>query len=409
MSGAVSSGTIDVDRARADTPGCEHVVHLNNAGASLMPDTVLRTVVEHLELEAREGGYEAARAADDRIEAVYASLARLLGCGPHEVALVENATRAWDMAVYGIALRPGDRVLTSTSEYASNYIALLHVARRVGAVVEVVPDDEHGQISLEALAGMLDERVRLVSLVHVPSHGGLVQPAEKVGRLCREAGALFVLDACQSAGQLPLDVTRLRCDVLSGTGRKFLRGPRGTGFLYVREGLIEQLEPPLLDLHAATWLDAETYVVRQDARRFENWESNIAAKLGLGRAVDYALEWGLEPIAARVVALAADLRSRLSMIDGVQVRDLGVERCGIVTFDVAGRAATDIADALRASRINVSVAPGSYSRLDLAARGLEAVVRASVHYYNTTAELERLAEAVHALAGPALSVPARRR
>jgi selenocysteine lyase/cysteine desulfurase len=385
-------------RARADTPGCEQVVHLNNAGASLMPEVVLRTVVEHLELEARIGGYEAAADAEERQEDVYRSVAQLLGCRPTEVALVENATRAWDMAFYGIPLRAGDRILTTRSEYASNYIALLQAAGRAGATVEVVPDDESGQISLDALAQALDERVRVVSLVHVPSQGGLVQPAEAVGRLCRAAGAIFVLDACQSAGQLPLDVERLGCDVLSGTGRKFLRGPRGTGFLYVRESRIDELEPPLLDLHAATWIDERTYVVRGDARRFENWESNVAGKLGLGRAIDYALGWGLDAIEERVVTLAAELRARLDDVEAVTVRDLGVERCGIVTFDVARLDARDVVASLRAQGVNVSLTPASYSRLDLEARGLAAVVRASVHYYNTVDELERLTACVATLA-----------
>ena len=221
-----------------------------------MPDVVLQTVIEHLELEARIGGYEAAAREDDRVEATYDSVARLLGCSRDEVAIVENATRAWDMAFYSFGFQPGDRILTCGAEYASNYIALLQVAQRTGAVVVVVGDDESGQVSLSALEQELERGARIVSLVHVPSQGGLIQPAAGVGRLCRAAGVPLLLDACQSVGQLPTDVRELECDILSATGRKFLRGPRGTGFLYVRQGLIEQLEPPFLDLHAAEWDDA---------------------------------------------------------------------------------------------------------------------------------------------------------
>ena len=267
--------SIDVARARADTPGAEHVAHLNNAGAALPPAPVLDAVVEHLRREAEIGGYEAAAEREDRVEHTYDAVAALIGAQRDEIAIVENATRAWDMAFYSLELRAGDRILTTTAEYASNYIPMRQVADRTGAAVVVVPDDEHGQVDVGRLAAMLDERVKLVSLVHVPSQGGLVNPAAEVGALCRAAGVPLLLDACQSVGQMPVDVGEIGCDMLSATGRKFLRGPRGTGFLYVRRDLVERLEPPLLDLHAAEWQPDGSYRIRPDARRFENWECNV--------------------------------------------------------------------------------------------------------------------------------------
>ena len=390
---------IDVALARAETPGCEHVAHLNNAGAALQPTPVLDAVIGHLRREGEIGGYEAADEQAGRVEHVYDAVARLLGCTRDEIAIVENATRAWDMAFYSLRFGAGDRILTTRAEYASNYLALRHVADRTGASVEVVPDDEHGQVDAGALEAMLDERVRLVSLVHVPTQGGLVNPAARVGAITRAAGVPLLLDACQAVGQLPVDVEAIGCDILSATGRKFLRGPRGTGFLFVRRELVERLEPPFLDLHAAEWLPDLGYRVRLDARRFENWETNYATKIGLGVAVDYALRWGLESIRARVVELADALRGRLQELPGVTVHDLGQERCGIVTFAVAGVPAADVARALGAAGINVSVSPAAYSRLDLDGRGLDALVRASVHYYNVDDELDRLAAAVGAL-GP---------
>jgi cysteine desulfurase / selenocysteine lyase len=389
--------SLDVGRARAETPGVEHVAHLNNAGAALAPVPVLDAVIGHLRREAEIGGYEAAAERREQIEHTYDAIARLIGARRDEVAIVENATRAWDMAFYSLAFRPGDRILTTRAEYASNYIALRQVADRSGAAVVVVPDDEHGQVDVAALASMLDERVKLVSLVHVPTHGGLVNPAAAVGAVCRAAGVPLLLDACQSVGQMPIDVGEIGCDMLSATGRKFLRGPRGTGFLYVRRDLIEALEPPLLDLHAAEWQPDGSYRIRPDARRFENWETNYATKIGLGVAVDYALGWGLEPIRTRVTALAADLRAQLEDTPGVQTHDLGVERCAIVTFSVAGRPAAEVVEALVAEGINVSLSPGTYSRLDFGHRGIESLVRASVHYYNEPAELDRLVEKVSEL------------
>jgi selenocysteine lyase/cysteine desulfurase len=385
---------LDVARARADTPGVEHVAHLNNAGAALSPEPVLDAVIEHLRREAQIGGYEAKAEREDRIEHTYDAIARLIGCARDEIAIVENATRAWDMAFYSLELKPGDRILTTHAEYASNYIALRQVADRTGAAVVVVPDDEHGQVDVGALASMLDERVKLVSLVHVPTQGGLVNPAAAVGALTRAAGVPLLLDACQSVGQMPIDVGEIGCDMLSATGRKFLRGPRGTGFLYVRRDLIEGLEPPLLDLHAAEWQADGSYRIRPDARRFENWETNYATKIGLGVAVDYALGWGLEAIRERAYELAAQLRERLESTDGVTIHDRGEELCAIVTFSVAGHTTEEVVSALAEDGINVSLSTGIHSRLDLGARGLESVVRASAHYYNVPAELDRLVERV---------------
>ncbi|MFI5021097.1 MAG: aminotransferase class V-fold PLP-dependent enzyme [Alphaproteobacteria bacterium] len=390
--------TIDLARARRETPGTAEVIHLNNAGAALMPRPVIKALIDHIELESRIGGYEAAERESARIEHAYDALARLLNCRRDEIAVVENATRAWDMGFYALSFRPGDRILTAVAEYASNVISFLQVAQRTGATLEVVPNDEAGQLSLAALERLMDERVRLIAVTHVPTNGGLVNPAAAIGGVAKAWGVPFLLDACQSAGQMPLDVEAIGCDMLSATGRKFLRGPRGIGFLYVRKSLIERLEPPFLDLHAARWTDARHYELRPDARRFENWETNVAAKLALAAAVDYALEWGLDAIYARVRTLADSLREELARIPGVVVRDLGAERCGIVTFTVEGKSADEIKERLARHAINVAASTASSTRFDMEARGLDALVRASVHYYNSEAELERFLAAITALA-----------
>ncbi len=373
-------------------------MHLNTAGAALPTRTVVDTVVTHLELEARIGGYAAADAVADRSAAVYESVADLIGARTDEIALVESATRAWDMAFYALAstFAPGDVVLTSRSEYASNVLAVLQVARRTGATVEVVPDDDDGALSVDALRARLatGPPVRLVALSWIPTQGGLVNPAAAVGAVTRAAGVPYLLDACQAVGQLPIDVDTLGCDFLSATGRKYLRAPRGTAFLYVRRPWIERLDPPFVDVHAARWTGTDSFVVRADARRFESWEHSVAARLGLGEAVDQARALGVDAIAGRVVALGASLRAQLTDVPGVTVHDLGRERCGIVTFTAEGVDPFALAGSLRDDGINISVSTVDFARFDFDARGLTAVNRASVHYYNTEDELTRFVDAV---------------
>lgn len=388
---------IDIAKVRRDTPGCAHVLHLNNAGASLMPQQVVDACIEHLRLESAIGGYEAADAAGEAREHTYSAIAGLLGCDRREVALVDSATRAWNMAFYGLPLSAGDRILTAQASYASNFLGFLHRARQDGIKIDVAPNDETGQVDPDALERCIGDRTRLIALTHVPTNGGLVNPAAEIGRIARAYGIPFLLDACQSAGQIPLDVDVLGCDMLSATGRKFLRGPRGTGFLYVRAELLDTLDPPTPDMHGAEWTSPDAYRLRGDARRFELWESNVAASIGLGVAVDYALAQDVAATWERVTTLAATLRERIAEIPGATVRDAGRVRCGIVTFDVEGHDAHELKRRLRDRSINVSVSEPSSTLLDARSRALPIMVRASVHYYNIDEEIEQFAEAIAAI------------
>jgi len=379
----------DIDQLRADTAGCEQTIFFNNAGASLQPRPVVARVVEHLRLEEKVGGYEAADMVADELADVYASVARLLHCAPEEIALQESATRAWDAAFYSFQFGPGDRIVTAASEYASNYIAFLQVAQRTGVEICVVESDSDGQVDIEAMRKLLDDCVKLIALTHVPTNGGLVQPAAEVGRLAREANIPFLLDACQSAGQIDLDVDALCCDMLSATGRKYLRGPRGTRFLYVRKSMLQRLLPPVLDLRAADWVAADRFEMRPDAKRFESWESSAALRLGMRAAIEYALALGLSNIEQRVQSLAALLRERLSAISGVTVHDQGRIRSGIVTFTFEPYSVQEIMRRLKEKHVAVRTTDRFAARIDLERRGLNELVRASVHYYNTEAEIDR--------------------
>ncbi len=385
---------IDIEKIRLDTPNCEKVLHFNSAGSSLMPTPVFDALQQVLRDENEVGGYEAERRAQDDIQAFYSEFATLLNAEPDEIAFVENATRAWDMAFYGLNLKPGDRVITHGSEYASNYLALLQQSRRLGFDIDLVPSDETGQIDVAALDAMVGPRTKLIAITHIPTQGGLVNPAAEIGKIARQYGIFYLLDACQSVGQLDVNVVEIGCDVLSGTGRKFLRGPRGTGFLYVRQAIIDQLDPPFVDLLSAKWTEADRFEFAGGAKRFENWESFVAGRVGLMQAVRYARGIGLANIEARVTALGQDLRNALSDIPGVSVHDLGQKKCGIVTFTKEGSDPKEIAEILRTQKIYVSVSQMTSARLDLEPRNLNSLTRASVHYFNTNEEIARFVDAV---------------
>jgi len=389
--------SIDKTLVRGELLNDDDFTHLDSAGASLMPRCVLETQIEHLQLEAAVGGYEAKRREIQRIEGVYDSVARLINCTADEIAIVENATVGWMMAFYSIAFEPGDRILTAEAEYASNYLAYLQVAREQGVVVETIPSTDTGEVCVDSLRAMIDDRVRLISITHVPTNGGLVNPVEAIGALARENDILYIVDACQSAGQIVLDVDAIQCDVLTATGRKYLRGPRGVGFLYVRSAILDTLHPPMIDLFSARWVAADNYQLRADARRFENWENNYAARLGMGRAIDYALDIGVDEIEQEVSRLAALLRDKLRAVPAVTVQDIGERKCGIVTFSVAGIEADEIETRLRKHGILVSVSSPASTLIDARRRQLPDLVRCGVHYFNTESELEALVATVRNL------------
>ncbi|MFD9193103.1 aminotransferase class V-fold PLP-dependent enzyme [Streptomyces phaeochromogenes] len=378
---------MDIEAIRRDTPGTANRVHLNNAGAALLSRRTLRTMTAHLELEAAIGGYEAADRERDRVDATYANIARLVGGAPDEVALFDNSTHAWNAAFYSMTFAPGDRILTGRAEYGSNVLAYLQIARRTGAEVVVVPNDESGQLDTSALAELIDDRTRLVGVSHVPTSGGLVNPAAEIGRVCRAAGVPFLLDATQSVGQFPVDVTELGCDMLTATGRKFLRGPRGTGFLWVRREALDHLEPYVSEIASATWDGKRGFTWRDGARRFETWEVSYANALGLSAAVEQALEIGMEGIGRRATELGTLLRDRLDALPGVTTYDLGRRRCAIVTAKADGVSTADVAAALGGRGVNVTTTVAAHTQFDTEDRGVHPLVRLSPHYYNTEAEL----------------------
>ncbi len=382
--------TLDVHHLRSQTPGTEDVNHLNNAGAGLMPTPVLDAVKSHLELEARIGGYEAGDAVQERLRDVYSAVGALINAPSHNIALMEHATSAFNAALSSIEFQSGDLLVTTRDDYVSNQIAFLALERRFGVEILRVSDSPDGGMDVAEMESVIRRRLpKLVAITHVPTNSGLVQPIETIGPVCASRGVLFLVDACQSVGQMPIDVATLQCDFLSATGRKFLRGPRGTGFLYVSDGVLDQgLEPLFPDLHGADWIDDNLYQAAPDARRFETWESSIALQLGLGEAARYATDVGLEAGYARIRLLADRLREGLSQVPGARILDRGLKRCGIVTVAVEGTPSGPLSRAMRARGVNTSYVESGSAVIDFREKNVDAVVRLSPHYYNSEQEVD---------------------
>ncbi|GAA1262566.1 aminotransferase class V-fold PLP-dependent enzyme [Kitasatospora nipponensis] len=388
---------LDLAALRADTPGCGSVIHFNNAGSGLMPRPVLKAMIDHLQFEAEVGGYEAATARAEQVRDFYTATAELLGTGPDNIAYAGSATDAYAKALSGIDFLPGDIILTTRNDYISNQIAFLSLGKRFGVEVVHAPDHPDGTgVDVAAMAALMRaRRPRLVAVTHVPTNSGLVQPVAEIGRHCRELDLLYLVDACQSVGQFELDVERIGCDLLTATLRKFLRGPRGSGFLFASDRVLKsEAEPLFIDMRGARWVAPDRYEPVAGAARYEEWEVPYANVLGAAAATRYALRVGPAAIARRTPALAALLRERLAAVPGVRLLDRGPAPAALVTLTIEGRQAEPVKRALDARGINSSLSFREYARFDFADKEVEWCLRLSPHYYNTEAEVETVAASI---------------
>lgn len=401
----------DVDLARQETFGCHRLIHLDNAGAALPPDCVTETYIAALQEEAEIGSYRSARKQTAALRQTYAELAQLLNCHVSEIALVESGSRAWDLSFSMIQLAPGSVIVTTEYEYANNYIMMLRAARQCNCRIEFIRLDEGGDISLSHLSELIDawgKDIRVISVTHVPTHNAIINPVEKIGQLIRSAktsGALadtavYMVDACQSVGQMPVDVQNIRCDVLTICSRKFLRGPRGVAAIYFRKETLDReiasnnAEPTFLNIPGFTWVQEHSYEMRRDGRCFETWESNYSAKTAFGRAINYYMARDPIGVERYVTGLAAHLRKVLRNVNGVSLTDVGANKSALVTFSMKGLPANGILHELEANNINVSIIDRRTAHINMNKRQQHFLLRSAVHYYNTKDEVEKFAQLI---------------
>lgn len=385
-----------ISQFRSDTPGTEHIIHLNNAGASLMPTLVKEAIDQYLSAEMTRGGYETAAYQRAGLATFYKAVGRLLNTQSEQIAFAYNATDAYNKALSSIPFQSGDVILTSLNDYVSNQIAFLQLRKLHGIKILFCKDLPTGGLDPADMIQKMDQYCpKLVAVTHVPTNSGLIQEVRQIGQACQERGIYYLLDACQSAGQLPLDVQAIGCDFLSATTRKFLRGPRGTGFLYVSDRVLTaQLSPVFLDLHSADWSAEDAFIVKQDAKRFELWEKPYALMIGAAKAVEYANQVGIERIEQQVKYLSDYLRASLSSLPKVRVLDQGLQKAGLVTITIEGQEPVALQQHLLDQGINTSHTTLAYNRFDMKAKQADWLLRLSPHYYNTLAELDRTIEVI---------------
>ena len=387
----------EIQKLRSETRGTSEWAHFNNAGASLPPDQVVETVIQYLREESLLGGYETEHVRRDQLENVYELIARLIHADKDEVAIVENASMAWGLAFNGIEFNRGDEIITSEMEYVTNLLGFLNAEQSQGVQIKVVPNDEQGNFSLRALQECITKQTKLIAITHIASTAGAVLPIVEIGKIARRNHILYLVDACQTVGQIPIHVGEIGCDILSATGRKYLRAPRGTGFLYVRKEIQDKLKIFLMDGYTAQLNSENSFEIRKDARRFELYEKNRALTLGLGKAIEYALNIDMGRIWQQIQFLAGLMRRQLTNIEGITVHDQGDQQCGIVTFSVSGIGSSHVKTWLAEKKIHVSVGLAKSTLIYMNRNSLSTVVRASVHYYNTEEEINEMCRALKSI------------
>lgn len=390
----VSLNEPEVQQLRMETKGCKHTAHFNNAGASLPPDIVVDSVIEYLREEALYGGYEVESVWKPKIENTYELIAQMINADATEIAITENASIAWRIAFHGIEFEEGDEIITSELEYVTNMLGFAQLQKRKRVNIKVIETNDNGNFLIDELENAITKQTKLIAVTHISSSNGMVMPVEHIGAIARKHGILYLVDACQSVGHMPTDVKQIKCDMLSVTGRKYLRAPRGTGFLYVRREIQDKISPVYIDFHSIQSSTVKNFQLKDSARRYEVFEKNRALTIGLGKAVGYALNIGLDKIWQRICFLAEILRGSLLNVNGVSVHDVGSKRSGIVTFSIIGVDSLLVKQELIKRNINVSIGGALATPVFMDKYKLNNILRASVHYYNTEDEIMLLCDAL---------------
>lgn len=384
---------MDLNAIRKDTPGCSDKIFLNSAGSSLMSKIVVDTIVNYLYEEQQFGGYETINRNSALINEFYKEAAKLINAKPDNIAFVTSSTDGYAKALSSISFKEGDCIITTNDDYVSNQIAFISLQKRHHINIVRVANLPDHELDLEDFERLIKKhQPKLVAVTHIPTNSGLIQNVEGVGRLCKQYDILYLVDACQSVGQCVVDIEKIGCDFLTATGRKFMRGPRGTGILYVSDRVLRtEMAPLFLDNEGAKWTTFNEYQLSSTAKRFEHFERSSASLLGLKEALKYANTLGMANIESYNRELSGKLRVNLQNM-GFRVLDKGNNLSSIITFCQQDGNTETIQKILRENNVFFTVSNKNNALIDFTSKNVDHAIRLSPHYFNTLEEIEKVSQ-----------------
>lgn len=369
-------------------------INFNNAGSSKNSNKVIKTIIAYLEEEQKLGGYLAAKLNRPKILNFYRVFSKLIKCKKSEISFLPSSTYGWNFFLNSISFKKNDNVIIFENEYGNNFISLL---KKKNLKIKVSKLSHDGQVCFESLKENIDRNTKLVSVCHISSQCGNLIDVQKVGKIVKEINrnTLFLVDACQSIGQIDINVRKINCDVMIGSGRKYLRGPRGTGFIFIKDDLKKNLSPIISDSFSCKIVNMKKIIYKKNY--FETFEYSPALLLGLTEAIENIHSIGIKKIQKKIKKLSLYFRLKVRKLNGVIIFENECLISGINTIIINGFSTKEVLDYLLKKKILCSISDNKTSYHFFKTRKRKSLLRLSFHYYNDFKEIDFLIKTIEEL------------
>lgn len=377
-------------------------MYFNNAGAGLMSKGTYETLTNHMEIEMNVGAYKAAAIKSDAVNNFYLLAAKLLNAGSKdEIAFIDSASRGWNLIIYGLDIKESDVIVTLSSEYGTNLLTIYDIAKRTHCGIKVIQCDNEGNFSLDDVDQALQSGGTILAVSHVAAQGSIVNPVVELGILAQKYDAIYIVDGCQAVGQIKVDVQQINCCAYVTAGRKWLRGPRGTGILYVRRNA--PIRTPQIDLASADLVFDElgTVVdvkVRDDAKQFELWEKSTSSLLGLANAIQEYMDYGIDTAEQEICAKANYIRS--FVVSNQHLALVGSENSstGVVGFYIKDpKQEKKVKELIEKENFIISYVCDWDCPTFFPQNGVQYIFRISPHYYTSNDDIQAICNLIQRL------------